>query len=51
MSGIAIAVGGMIAKWGSFHALFITMGCISLLATLVQAQLTWREERLPERQG
>ena len=33
VSGIAIAVGGMIAKWGSFHALFITMGCISLLAS------------------
>ncbi len=51
VSGIAIAIGGMIAKWGSFQALFITMGCISLLATLVQAQITWREEHLPARKG
>lgn len=40
ISGIAIAIGGLIAQYVSFDALFLLMGCISLLATLVQARLT-----------
>lgn len=45
ISGVAIAVGGLIANFISFRALFITMGIISLLATAVQVRLSWREER------
>ncbi len=43
ISGLAIAVGGLIAQYVSFDALFLLMGTISLLATLVQARLTWVE--------
>jgi len=43
ISGIAIAVGGLIAQYVSFDALFLLMGGISLLATLVQARLSWTE--------
>ena len=39
VSGIAIAIGGLIANYVSFHALFITMGIIQLLATFSQAKL------------
>ena len=45
ISGVAIAVGGLIAGFISFQALFITMGTISLLATVVQVRLTWLVER------
>lgn len=38
VSGIAIAIGGAIANYISFHALFILMGCIQLMATLIQAK-------------
>ena len=44
ISGVAIAIGGLIAEFVSFQALFLTMGCISLLATLVQVRLSWLEE-------
>jgi hypothetical protein len=44
ISGIAIAIGGLIAEFVSFQALFVVMGCISLLATLVQLRLSWLEE-------
>jgi hypothetical protein len=47
VSGIAIAVGGLIANFVSFQALFITMGLISLLATVVQARVTYLDERVP----
>ena len=36
ISGIAIAIGGLIAHYLSFNTLFIFMGCIQLLATFVQ---------------
>lgn len=36
ISGIAIAIGGLVANYLSFHALFIIMGCIQVLATIVQ---------------
>ena len=39
VSGIAIAIGGLIANYVSFHALFITMGVIQLIATFVQSRL------------
>jgi MFS family permease len=44
ISGLAIAIGGVIAEFVSFQALFLTMACISLLATLVQVRLSWLEE-------
>jgi len=46
ISGIAIAIGGVIAKFVSFQALFLTMGTISLVATAVQVRLSWLEERV-----
>jgi MFS family permease len=39
VTGIAVAIGGLIANYVSFNALFITMGCIQLLATIIQASL------------
>ncbi len=45
ISGVAILIGGLIAKFISFQALFITMGTINLLATVVQFRLSWLEER------
>lgn len=49
ISGIAIAVGGLIAKYLSFDALFVVMGLISLAATIVQGRLSWLEERASSR--
>lgn len=45
ISGVAILVGGLIAEFISFRALFVTMGCISLVATIIQARLSWEAER------
>ena len=39
VTGLAIFVGGMIAHYGSFNALFIVMGCIQVVATIVQARI------------
>jgi MFS family permease len=39
VSGIAIAIGGLIANYISFDALFLTMGIIQVIATFVQAKL------------
>jgi hypothetical protein len=39
VSGIAIAIGGLIANYLSFNTLFIIMGIVQLLATAVQARL------------
>ncbi len=44
ISGVAIAVGGLIAEFVSFRALFLVMGIISLMATIVQVRLSWMEE-------
>ena len=41
VSGIAIAIGGLIANYISFDALFLTMGIIQVIATLVQAKLLY----------
>jgi hypothetical protein len=41
VSGIAVAIGGLIANYLSFEALFILMGCIQLIATLIQARETF----------
>jgi predicted MFS family arabinose efflux permease len=42
---VAILIGGLIAEFISFRALFLTMGCISLAATIVQVRLSWLAER------
>ena len=39
VSGIAIAIGGLIANYISFNALFLTMGIIQVIATVVQMKL------------
>lgn len=39
VSGVAIAIGGLIANYISFDALFLTMGIIQVIATVVQAKL------------
>jgi len=39
VTGIAIVCGGLIAHYVSFNALFITMGMIQLVATLIQARI------------
>lgn len=46
ISGIAIAIGGLIANFVSFQALFVVMGCLNLVATVVQVRLSWWEERV-----
>jgi len=39
VSGIAIAIGGLIANYISFEALFVTMGVIQTIATIIQARI------------
>jgi len=48
VSGIAIAVGGLIANYISFDALFILMGTIQLLATMIQAKATFGAQHTSE---
>ena len=49
VSGIAIAIGGLIAKYISFEALFVLMGSIQLIATIIQARETFRKDKtIPE---
>ena len=45
ISGIAIAIGGLIANYFSFNTLFIFMGCIQVLATIVQYRVLKISER------
>jgi predicted MFS family arabinose efflux permease len=45
ISGVAIAIGGLIASYASFRAVFLVMGLISLAATVVQVRLSVLEER------
>ena len=39
VTGIAIVCGGLIAHYISFNALFITMGIIQVIATVIQARI------------
>jgi Major Facilitator Superfamily len=39
VSGIAIAIGGLIANYLSFQTLFVIMGCIQIMATIIQSRL------------
>jgi MFS family permease len=47
ISGVAIAIGGLIANFVSFQALFVVMGVLSLVATIVQARVTYLDEMTP----
>ena len=51
VSGIAIAIGGLIANYISFEALFILMGCIQLIATIIQARETFRKDKVLDIKG
>ena len=43
ISGIAIAIGGLVIYYFSFNLLFIIMGCIQLTATIVQTALLFNK--------
>lgn len=42
-TGIAVAIGGLIAYYVSFNALFIAMGCIQVMATFIQARILFHK--------
>jgi len=44
ISGIAIAIGGLVIYYFSFNLLFIIMGCIQLTATIVQMALLYKKK-------
>jgi MFS family permease len=44
VSGIAIAIGGLIAYYVSFEVLFVTMGTIQAIATFIQWRLLYVKE-------
>jgi predicted MFS family arabinose efflux permease len=41
VSGIAFVCGGLISHYGSFNALFIAMGIVQVIATVIQARLLY----------
>lgn len=43
ITGIAFILGGYIVRYGSFTALFLTMGTIQVVATIYQAQILWKK--------
>jgi MFS family permease len=45
VSGIAIAIGGLVIYYFSFNLLFIIMGCIQALATIVQTGLIFNQKK------
>jgi MFS family permease len=47
VSGIAIAIGGLIAYYISFEALFVIMGIIQAIATIIQWRLLYVKPTLP----
>jgi MFS family permease len=47
ISGIAIAIGGLVIYYFSFNLLFIIMGCIQLSATIVQTALLFKKPVIP----
>jgi len=48
LTGIAIAIGGLITYYISFNALFIIMGCIQLLATIMQTRILFIQKDDPD---
>ncbi len=45
VTGIAVAIGGLITYYISFHMLFIVMGTIQAAATLMQAKLIFEKRK------
>ena len=45
ITGIAVAIGGLITYYLSYETLFITMGIIQALATMVQFQIVWLKRK------
>ena len=45
VTGIAVAIGGLITYYISFHMLFIIMGVIQALATIIQAKLLYSKKQ------
>ncbi len=45
VTGIAVAIGGLITYYISFHMLFIIMGVIQALATIIQARLLYSKKQ------
>ena len=48
ISGIAIAIGGLITYYISFNALFIIMGSIQAIATIIQSRLVFLKRKNSE---
>lgn len=46
VTGIAVAIGGLIAHYVSFDALFIIMGVIQIAATIVQARILYIQKKI-----
>lgn len=46
VTGVAIVAGGLMAHYLSSNALFITMGIIQVIATVVQARLLFRQHEV-----
>lgn len=46
-TGIAFGIGGLITHFISFEALFITMGCVQLMAAAVTSQLLFKGKTTP----
>lgn len=46
VTGVAFGIGGLITHFISFEALFITMGCIQVLAAVATAQLLFGNNRV-----
>lgn len=46
VTGIAIVGGGLIANYLSFNILFFCMGCIQVLATVIQAQILFQKTEI-----
>ena len=46
VTGIAIIAGGLIVHFLSFNILFITMGCMQIIATVIQARILKKDKQV-----
>ncbi len=44
ITGVAVVLASYIVSYGSFTALFLTMGTIQIIATIYQAQILWKKK-------
>lgn len=44
VTGIAIVAGGLVANYLSFEILFFIMGCIQVIATIIQSQILFQKK-------